>query len=137
MSLYCKPSDSKVAGTLRVGCQKPVDVGSIHVARFCSVPVAADVSPEGASVRPAKGEALVQRPHHNPFLFPVTSGPTGQQFIFTPTRTVRQSSRDGQSGKLLARWAEHRKTRQNITRGATDIPGLRPSLDERLGLRPG
>ena len=96
-----------------------------------------DVSPEGASVPPAKGEALVQRLHQNPFLFPATFGPTGQEFIFDPTRTVRQSSRDGQSGELLARWAEHRKTQQNRTRGATDIPGLRPSLDERLGLRPG
>ncbi len=92
--------------------------------------MAADVSPEGASVRPAKGEALVQRPHETPFLFPVASGPTGQKFIFNPTRAVRQS------GELLARWAEDRKTQQNITRGATDIPGLRPSLDERLGLRP-
>ena len=41
------------------------------------------------------------------------------------------------SGELLARWAEHRKTLQNITRDAADIPGLRPSLDQRLGLRPG
>ena len=48
---------------------------------------AVDVSPEGASVRPAKGEALVQRPHQTLFLFPATSGPTGQKFIFNPTRT--------------------------------------------------
>ena len=73
--------------------EQVVDFGSIHVARFCSALVAADVSPEGASVRPAKGEALVQRPHQNPFLFPVTSGPTGQEFIFNPTRTVRQTIR--------------------------------------------
>lgn len=45
--------------------------------------------PYPLSVRPAKGEALVQRPHQDPFLFPVTSGPTGQEFIFNPTRTVR------------------------------------------------
>ena len=38
------------------------------------------------------GSALVQRPPHDPFfLFLVTSGPTGQKFIFNPTRTVRQS----------------------------------------------
>ncbi len=98
--------------------------------------MAADVSPEGAPVRPAKGGALVRRPHQIPFLFPAMSGPTGQQFIFNPTRTVRQSSRDGQSGELLARWAEQGNTQQNITRDATDISGLRPSLDERLGLRP-
>jgi hypothetical protein len=46
------------------------------------------------------------------------------------------SSREKQFGEPLARWAEHRKTAQNMTRGAADIPGLRPSLDERLGLRP-
>ena len=44
---------------------------------------AADVSPKGASVRPAKGEALVQRCHQKTFSFPVTSGPTGQEFILS------------------------------------------------------
>ena len=54
----------------RSGLPKLVDVGSIHGARFCSVLVATNVSPEGASVHPAKGEALVRRPHHKPlFVF--------------------------------------------------------------------
>ena len=64
--------------------KKSLTLAQFMVSRFCSALVAADVSPEGASVRPAKGEALVQRPHQNPFLFPVTSGPTGQEFIFNP-----------------------------------------------------
>ena len=47
--------------------RKPTEFGSIHGFRFFFALVAADVSPEGASVHPAKGEALVRRPHQNPF----------------------------------------------------------------------
>ena len=99
---------------------------SIHGARFCSALVAANVSPKGASVHPAKGEALVSG-RTKSLLFPVTSGPTGQEFIFNATDCWLR----GQSGELLARWAEHHKTLHNITRGAADVPGLRPSLDDR------
>ena len=48
-------------GTQTVACQKVVDFGSIPVLRFCSALVAADVGPEGASLHPAKGKALVRR----------------------------------------------------------------------------
>jgi hypothetical protein len=47
-------------------------------------------APRGASVRSAKGTALVQWPHQG-LLSPLANGPTGQRFIFNPTRTVGQS----------------------------------------------
>jgi hypothetical protein len=110
------------------GLLKVVDFGSLHGARFCPALVAAAASPEGASVHPAKGEVLVQRPHHNPFKRPAHRAKSSSSI---PRASFVNS------GELLARWAEHRKAQENITRGAADIPGLRPSLDERLGLRPG
>ena len=44
---------------------------------------------------------------------------------------------DGKPGERLARWAERGKTLCNIIEGTVAIPGLRPSLGELLGLRPG
>ena len=87
---------------------------AIFVARFG----AADGSPKGASVRPAKGKAL------GPWLVSSNVRPNGPK--------VRPLSRS----EGLARWADHRRTPNNVTFGGTDRPGLRPSLDERLGLRP-
>ena len=67
--------------------------------------------PEGASIYPAKGGALVTIAR--PTTFVRANGPT----IY-------------QTDKRLALWAE------GSASGGFREPGLRPSLDKRLGLRP-
>ena len=58
-----------------------------------------------------------------PLFVPGNVRPNGPKVHFQ-SHTYRSSAQE----EILARWAEHRKTQQNRIRGATDLPGLRPSF---------
>ena len=76
-----------------------------------------------------------KRPLHPPVLATCQGGINSKGQVGIGRTSPRGENGISPISHFSARWAEHRKTLHNITRGAADTRAP-SSLDERLGLRP-